>query len=105
MHSVEEPLELTRVGDVRAFDRVGPPADRAVVVVHRRNGQRIAESFGDTREEAPLIDAELELLDVQIALLDRPASVLGARRLRRAANKVLAVRREVANRVAAGEAA
>ncbi|MFF7561477.1 DUF6284 family protein [Streptomyces pseudovenezuelae] len=55
--------------------------------------------------EAPLMDAELELLDVQIALLDRPASVLGERRLRRAANKVLAARREVANRVAAGEAA
>jgi hypothetical protein len=55
--------------------------------------------------ELPLIDAELEVLDVQIALLDRPASVLGERRLRRAANKVLAVRREVANRVAAGEAA
>ncbi|MGV9238115.1 DUF6284 family protein [Streptomyces nigra] len=55
--------------------------------------------------EAPLIDAELELLDVQIALLDRPASVLGMRRLRRAANKVLSARREVANRVTAGEAA
>jgi hypothetical protein len=55
--------------------------------------------------EAPLIDAELELLDLQIALLDRPASVLDERRLRRAANKVLAARREVTNRVAAGEAA
>ncbi|MEU5046520.1 DUF6284 family protein [Streptomyces griseorubiginosus] len=55
--------------------------------------------------EAPLIDAELELLDVQISLLDRPASALGERRLRRAANKVLAARREVTNRVAAGEAA
>ncbi|MFD8301898.1 DUF6284 family protein [Streptomyces sp. NPDC059690] len=55
--------------------------------------------------EAPLIDAELELLDVQIALLDRPASALGERRMRRAANKVLAARREVANRVTAGEAA
>ncbi|GAA2291382.1 DUF6284 family protein [Streptomyces kunmingensis] len=48
--------------------------------------------------EAPLIAAELELLDVQIALLDRPASPLDERRLRRAANKVLAARAEVANR-------
>ncbi|MET7927878.1 DUF6284 family protein [Streptomyces sp. NPDC005349] len=48
--------------------------------------------------EAPLMDAELELLDVQIALLDRPVSALDERRLRRAANKVLAARCEVANR-------
>ena len=55
--------------------------------------------------EAPLIEAELELLDVQIALLDRPTSALGERRLRRAANKVMAARREVANRVTTEEAA
>ncbi|WP_405654454.1 DUF6284 family protein [Streptomyces sp. NBC_00117] len=50
-------------------------------------------------QEAPLIDAELELLDVQIALLDRPLTAFGERRLRRAANKVLAARREVTNRL------
>ncbi|MFE2987965.1 DUF6284 family protein [Streptomyces sp. NPDC059262] len=49
-------------------------------------------------QEAPLIDAELELLDLQIALLDRPMTPLGERRLRRAANKVLAERAELANR-------
>ncbi|MFF1565849.1 DUF6284 family protein [Streptomyces sp. NPDC058293] len=48
--------------------------------------------------EAPLIDAELELLDVQITMLDRPVTPLGERRLRRAANKVLAERAELANR-------
>ncbi|MFF1397518.1 DUF6284 family protein [Streptomyces sp. NPDC058287] len=48
--------------------------------------------------EAPLIDAELELLDVQITLLDRPMAALGERRLRRAANKVLAARAELSNR-------
>ncbi|MFJ3989920.1 DUF6284 family protein [Streptomyces sp. NPDC090032] len=47
--------------------------------------------------EAPLIDAELELLDVQIALLDRRITALDGRRLRRAANKVLAERAELAN--------
>ncbi|MER5379090.1 DUF6284 family protein [Streptomyces sp. NPDC002688] len=56
-------------------------------------------------QEAPLIGAELELLDVQIALLDRPASALGQRRLRRATHKVLAERALLANRVTAGEAA
>ncbi|MFF2252474.1 DUF6284 family protein [Streptomyces sp. NPDC058142] len=50
-------------------------------------------------QEAPLIVAELELLDVQIALLDRPMTPLGERRLRRAANKVLAARCEVTNRL------
>ncbi|MEV5952111.1 DUF6284 family protein, partial [Streptomyces sp. NPDC051993] len=58
--------------------------------------------------EEPLLFAEQELLDVQIALLDRPLTPLGKRRLRRAANKVLAARTEVANRANAarvGEAA
>ncbi|MGW2831152.1 DUF6284 family protein [Streptomyces sp. NPDC001286] len=55
--------------------------------------------------ERPLIDAEMDLLDVQISLLDRPVSELDQRRLRRAANKVLAARRTVANRLGTGEAA
>ncbi|MCT9090469.1 DUF6284 family protein [Streptomyces sp. ASQP_92] len=66
-----------------------------------------AELDAIVREET-LILAEQELLDVQIALLDRPVTRLGQRRLRRAANKVLAARAEVANRtsaVRAGEAA
>ncbi|MEV6724654.1 DUF6284 family protein [Streptomyces xanthochromogenes] len=66
-----------------------------------------AELDAIVREE-PLILAEQELLDVQIALLDRPVTPLGKRRLRRAANKVLAARVEVANRtstVRAGVAA
>ncbi|MFD3578023.1 DUF6284 family protein [Streptomyces sp. NPDC058644] len=47
--------------------------------------------------EMPLITAEVELLDIQIALMDRPVTALDTRRLRRAANKVLAARCEVAN--------
>ncbi|MFE6801537.1 DUF6284 family protein [Streptomyces sp. NPDC057681] len=50
-------------------------------------------------QEAPLIDAELELLDVQIALLDRKVTAFDERWVRRAANKVLAARCEVANRL------
>ncbi|MCC9740396.1 DUF6284 family protein [Streptomyces sp. MNU89] len=48
--------------------------------------------------ETPLIVAEVELLDVQISLLDRPATEWDTRRLRRASRKVLAARRELTNR-------
>lgn len=48
--------------------------------------------------EMPLIRAEVEELDVRISLMDRPVSELDARRLRRARRKVLAARRDLANR-------
>ena len=51
--------------------------------------------------EMPVIRAEVELLDAQIMTLDRPRSELDARRIRRARNRVLAARRELANRAAA----
>lgn len=47
--------------------------------------------------EMPLITAEVELLDVQITALDRPANELDTRRIRRARNRVLAARRELTN--------
>ncbi|TLQ46206.1 DUF6284 family protein [Streptomyces marianii] len=50
--------------------------------------------------EMPLIAAEVELLDAQIGLLDRPASELDERRVRRARSRVLAARRDLANRTA-----
>ncbi|MFC9886163.1 DUF6284 family protein [Streptomyces pilosus] len=48
--------------------------------------------------ETPLIVAEVELLDVQISLLDRPATEWDTRRLRRTRRKVLTARRELTNR-------
>ncbi|MFD3935699.1 DUF6284 family protein [Streptomyces sp. NPDC058611] len=48
--------------------------------------------------EMPVVLAEVELLDALIALLDRPASEFDARRIRRAHNRVLAARRDAANR-------
>ncbi|GHI89882.1 DUF6284 family protein [Streptomyces xanthophaeus] len=48
--------------------------------------------------EMPVVLAEVELLDALIALLDRPASEFDARRIRRAHNRVLAARRDLANR-------
>ncbi|MFL0397417.1 DUF6284 family protein [Streptomyces albus] len=56
-------------------------------------------------QEMPVIEAEVDLLDVQISLLDRPASELDTRRLRRAANKVLAARAALANQAGMGDAA
>ncbi|MEW1690859.1 DUF6284 family protein [Streptomyces sp. NPDC091265] len=48
--------------------------------------------------EMPLIRAEVELLDAQIMTIDRPASELNTRRVRRAHNRVLAARRDLTNR-------
>ncbi|MFC9267706.1 DUF6284 family protein [Streptomyces zhihengii] len=48
--------------------------------------------------EMPLILAEVDLLDAQIMTLDRPASELDIRRVRRARNRVMAARRELTNR-------
>ncbi|MGW6408968.1 DUF6284 family protein [Streptomyces vinaceus] len=50
--------------------------------------------------EMALVLAEVELLDALIVLLDRPASEFDGRRIRRACHRVLAARRDVANRAA-----
>lgn len=48
--------------------------------------------------ESPVILAEVDLLDAQIKAMDRLANEVDARRIRRARNRVLAARRDVANR-------
>lgn len=48
--------------------------------------------------EMPVILADVELLDAEIATLDRVPTVLDARRLRRARRRALAARVELANR-------
>ncbi|MFG2131502.1 DUF6284 family protein [Streptomyces sp. NPDC048751] len=55
--------------------------------------------------EMPLILADIETLDVQIALLERTPSELESRRARRARHRALAERAALANRAGAGEAA
>ncbi|WP_030773721.1 DUF6284 family protein [Streptomyces sp. NRRL F-2664] len=50
--------------------------------------------------EMPLVLAEVELLDALIAQLDRAPSEFDARRIRRARNRVLDARRDLANRAA-----
>jgi len=49
-------------------------------------------------QEWPLITAELDLLDAQIAYLNASPSVLDRRRVRRAEHRVLAVGRELSDR-------
>ncbi|MGZ2360605.1 DUF6284 family protein [Streptomyces sp. 372A] len=48
--------------------------------------------------EMPVIVADVELLDAQIMTIDRPASELDVRRIRRARNRVMAARRDLTNR-------
>ncbi|MFJ7529149.1 DUF6284 family protein [Streptomyces griseus] len=50
--------------------------------------------------EMPLILADVVLLDAQIMTIDRTPSELDERRIRRARRRVLAARRELANRSA-----
>ncbi|MBX4179713.1 DUF6284 family protein, partial [Streptomyces geysiriensis] len=51
-------------------------------------------------QELPLILAGVDLVDAQIIALDRTPTELDSRRIRRARNRVLAARRELANRPA-----
>ncbi|MFJ3831452.1 DUF6284 family protein [Streptomyces sp. NPDC090046] len=50
--------------------------------------------------EMPLVLAKVELLDAQIMTIDRAPSEVDERRIRRARNRVLAARRDLANRAA-----
>ncbi|WP_330349367.1 DUF6284 family protein [Streptomyces sp. NBC_00582] len=54
--------------------------------------------------ESPVILAEVDLLDAQIKTLDRPVNEVDARRIRRARNRVLTARRDLANRTAGADA-
>ncbi|MCW8122093.1 MULTISPECIES: DUF6284 family protein [Streptomyces violaceoruber group] len=52
-------------------------------------------------QEMPAILAGVDLVDAQIIALDRTPNEIDSRRIRRAWNRVLAARRELANRTAA----
>ncbi|ANJ07770.1 DUF6284 family protein [Streptomyces parvulus] len=52
-------------------------------------------------QEMPVILAGVDLVDAQIIALDRTPNEVDKRRIRRARNRVLAARRELANRTAA----
>ncbi|NVI32998.1 DUF6284 family protein [Streptomyces sp. CAI-17] len=58
----------------------------------------LAAELDAIEQEMPLIRAEVDLLDAQIMTIDRPASELDVRRVRRARNRVMAARRDLSNR-------
>ncbi|MEU2222616.1 DUF6284 family protein [Streptomyces sp. NPDC018347] len=78
---------------------------QAVVTADEYDRGPTAAELDAIETEMPLIRAEVELLDVRIALLDRAPNELDKRRLRKALHRVLSERAALANRVTDGEAA
>ncbi|MFI1021063.1 DUF6284 family protein [Streptomyces olivaceus] len=58
------------------------------------------EELDAIEREMPVILAGVELVDAQITALDRVPNEMDNRRVRRARNRVLTARRELANRTA-----
>ncbi|MFD5582226.1 DUF6284 family protein [Streptomyces sp. NPDC127063] len=80
-------------------------AVQAVVTADEYDREPTAAELEAIAVETPLILAEVELLDVRIALMDRTPSELDKRRLRKALHRVLSERAALANRATSGEAA
>lgn len=72
-------------------------AVQAVVTADEFDREPTFAELDAIAHETPLIEADVELLDVQISLLDRTPTEVDHQRLRRARRKVLAVRRTLAN--------
>ncbi|MER5707099.1 MULTISPECIES: DUF6284 family protein [unclassified Streptomyces] len=70
---------------------------QAVVTAIPFDGEPSDAELDAIELEMPLILAEVDLLDAQIMTIDRPATELDERRIRRARNRVLAERRDLAN--------
>ncbi|MCD7443742.1 DUF6284 family protein [Streptomyces lincolnensis] len=60
-----------------------------------------AAELNAIEQEMPVVLAEVVLLDAQITAMDRTPNEVDARRIRRARNRVLAARRDLANRTSA----
>ncbi|MGW0083983.1 DUF6284 family protein [Streptomyces sp. NPDC003393] len=80
-------------------------AVQAVVTADEYDREPTAAELDAIAVETPLIVAEVELLDVRIALMDRTPSELDQRLLRKALHRVLSERAALANRTSAGQAA
>ncbi|MFI8511254.1 DUF6284 family protein [Streptomyces sp. NPDC085460] len=77
---------------------------QAVVTAVPFDGEPSDAELDAIELEMPLILAELDLLDVEVWMLDRPATVLDERRIRRARNRVLDERRTLTNRAGVARA-
>jgi len=73
----------------------------AVTVAAPFDGEPSDAELDAIEVESPLILAEVALLDAQIMTIERVPSELDERRIRRARRRVLAARRDLANRTAA----
>ncbi|MET9648716.1 DUF6284 family protein [Streptomyces sp. NPDC006460] len=71
---------------------------QAVVTAVPFDGEPSDAELDAIETEMPLMLAEVDLLDAQIMTIDRPATELDTRRVRRARNRVLAARRDLRNR-------
>ncbi|AJF64963.1 DUF6284 family protein [Streptomyces vietnamensis] len=77
---------------------------QAAVTAAGFDGEPSDAELGAVELEMPLILAEVDLLDAQIMTLDRPATELDERRIRRARNRVMAERRDLTNRAGLAQA-
>ncbi|MFE0699869.1 DUF6284 family protein [Streptomyces sp. NPDC058872] len=77
---------------------------QAVVTAAGFDGEPSDAELDAIEQEMPLILAEVDLLDAQIMTLDRPATVLDERRIRRARNRVMAERCTLTNRAGLAQA-
>ncbi|MGW0032451.1 DUF6284 family protein [Streptomyces sp. NPDC003314] len=77
---------------------------QAVVTATSFDGEPSDAELDAIEQEMPLILAEIDLLDVEIWMLDRPATVLDERRVRRARNRVLDERHDLTNRAGLAQA-
>ncbi|PVD00668.1 hypothetical protein DBP19_04250 [Streptomyces sp. CS090A] len=74
---------------------------QAIVMATPFDGEPSNAELDAIETEMPLILADVDLLDAQIMTIDRTPTELDQQRIRRARRRVLAVRRDLANRAAA----
>ncbi|WP_128817696.1 DUF6284 family protein [Streptomyces sp. S063] len=73
---------------------------QAAVTATSSDGEPSDAELDAIETESPLILADVALLDAQIMTIDRTPTELDQQRIRRARRRVLAARRDLANRAA-----
>ncbi|WP_424567725.1 DUF6284 family protein [Streptomyces sp. CH-036] len=73
---------------------------QAIVTATPFDGEPSNAELDAIETEMPLILADVDLLDAQIMTIDRTPTELDQQRIRRARRRVLAARRDLANRAA-----
>jgi hypothetical protein len=73
------------------------PDDAPTVHVMDDNTEPTAAELAAIEAELPVILAEVDLLDARLMVLDRAPTEVDARRIRRARNRLMSARRDLAN--------